>query len=88
MLIDIKIFKFKYKFKDTAIKALNSNILKDIRLRAQTSRNRKDKYIITIKKAQGKDIDTWNFGLLAEHYLECVTAVYKIFTYKEAVILI
>ena len=50
MLIDVKIFKFKYKFKDIAIKALDSNILKDIRFRAQISRNRKDKYIIMIKK--------------------------------------
>ena len=88
MLIDAKIFKFKYKSKDAVIKALDSNILKDIRLRAQTSRNRKDKYIITIKKAQGKDIDTWNFGLLVEYYLEYVAAIYKIFTYKKAVILI
>ena len=51
MLIDAKIFKFKYKFKDTAVKVLNSNILKDIRFRAQPSRNRKNKYIIIIKKA-------------------------------------
>jgi hypothetical protein len=75
MLIDGKIWKAKFESKDDAIKAIDTPFLKDFRARAQSSRNRKERYIAIIKAEWGTSVQDWRFEVLGENYLGNVASV-------------
>ncbi len=50
ILIEERIWRAKFTSKNEVIRALNTSFLKNVWIRVQTSRNRKERFIMTIKK--------------------------------------
>ncbi len=77
MLIDEKIWKVKFKTKNDVIKTINISFLKNFRAHAQSSRNRKERYIVIIKTKWEINVQDWWFKTLSENYLDNVASVAK-----------
>ncbi len=77
MLIDEKIWKAKFKIKNDVIKMINISFLKNFHTCAQSSQNRKKRYIIIIKMKWEINIQNWWFKTLSKNYLDNVASVAK-----------
>lgn len=60
MLVEGRLWRALFASRDEAVKALDTPLLKDIRARAQSSRNRKDGFINTIKKECSTTLHAWD----------------------------
>ncbi len=77
MLIDEKIWKAKFKTKNDIIKMIDTSFLKNFRACAQSSQNRKKRYIVIIKIKWEINVQDWWFKTLSKNYLNNVTSVAK-----------
>lgn len=84
MLTDGQAWKARFSTREEAIRALDSAWLKDMRMRARSSRDRKSKYAAAIMKTWGKDVDDWKFNELGENYLGNLAAVADKYDFQTA----
>ncbi len=84
MLTEGRMWRAKFTSKDEAIRALDTPLLKDVRIRAQTSRNRKERFIMTIKKEWKEDVTDWQFDKLGENYLSNVASAARKWSFDQA----
>ncbi|MCJ1404639.1 hypothetical protein MMC11_007865 [Xylographa trunciseda] len=69
MLVEGGAWQARYKTREEAIASIDSSLVKELRLRNQTGRNRKAKFIWSIQTAWGTDVADWRFECLGENNL-------------------
>ena len=83
ILIERQLWRTKFETKKKALATLNNSMLKNIRARARTNRNRKIKYIERIKAMWSQEIKEWMFDNLNENYLFNMTSIAKRYIYSK-----
>ncbi len=84
MLVDGKTWMARFPSREDAINSLDNPQLRDLRMRALGSRNRKEKAVTAIKQKWGPGTYDWLFETLGENYLYNVAAVADQYTFEDA----
>ena len=88
MMVDDGLWRALYPTRESALEALDTSQLRDLRKRAGGNRNRKEGYFKIVQAAWGEHVDHWNYANMGEHHLDYASRVASRFSYSEAMYLV
>jgi len=88
VLLNREIWRAKFFTQTETLKVIDTSLLKKLRQRALSNRNRKEKYVHLIKMRWKDNIDDWSFDRLRENYLDAMMTIFKWYNFKKATTMI
>ncbi len=88
VLLNREIWRVKFFTQIETLKVIDILLLKKLRQRALSNRNRKEKYVHLIKTRWKDNVDDWSFNRLRENYLDAMMMISKRYNFKKVTIMI